>query len=150
MAARPFGFGSIEPVCDYGTPVLGAVLRHATSCPRGTAAQRSNKGPAPRHGTPRGGGSCLTMRVAAVCRGNEAADMVERLLWGHRKRDARIHFITTDRGFRSMDVMRAAQGMNVPAAIPAVKTRRIKGCIREYDAGKRGRHVRAYDDVGIE
>ena len=83
-------------------------------------------------------GQRLTLGVAVVCRGDETADMVERLLRGCRRRGIRVRSLAMDRGFYSVDVMRRVGKMGVSIVMPAVKLSRIKECIQEYDAGERG------------
>ena len=83
-------------------------------------------------------GQRLTLGVAVVRRGDETADVVERLLRGCRRRGIRVRSLAVDRGFHSVAVMRRAKKMGIPIVMPAVKLPRIKECIREYDAGERG------------
>ena len=83
-------------------------------------------------------GQRLTLGVAVVRRGDETADVVERLLRGCRRRGIRVRSLAVDRGFHSVAVMRRAKKMGIPIVMPAVKLPRIKECVREYDAGERG------------
>ncbi len=83
-------------------------------------------------------GQRLTPGAAVVRRGDETADMVERLPRGCRRRGIRVRSLAVDRGFHSVAVMRRAKKMGIPIVVPAVKLSRIKECVREYDAGERG------------
>ena len=83
-------------------------------------------------------GQRLPLGMAVVRRGDEAADIVERLLRGCRRRGIRVRSLAMDRGFYSVDVMLGVGKTGVSIVMPAVKISRIKECIREYDAGGRG------------
>ena len=75
---------------------------------------------------------------AAVCRGDQAAYIAERLPRGRRRRCMRVRSLAVDRGFHSVDVMRRAGKMGVSIVMPAANLPRIKWRIREFDAGGRG------------
>ena len=84
-----------------------------------------------------------------ACRGDKTVNTAGQLPRGCRKRDMSIHFITTGPGFRSVDAVREV-----------LVDERARGRSRRQDApdqgmrpgarrGQAGRHIRAYDDVGI-
>ena len=81
-------------------------------------------------------GSRLTLGVEVVRRGESGACVLRRLLETCRRNRITFSSITLDRGFYSVDVINPVKETGIRMVMPAVKHEKVKGLIKEYDAGK--------------
>ena len=83
-------------------------------------------------------GERLTLGVEVFRKESDTnAIVVRRLLYRCRRRGIRMSSVTVDRGFHAVDVLEIIKNMGIPLVMPAVKLKRVKEAIIQYDAGER-------------
>ena len=83
-------------------------------------------------------GERLTLGVEVFRKESDTnAIVVRRLLYRCRRRGILMSSVTVDRGFHAVDVLEIIKNMGIPVVMPAVKLKRVKEAIIQYDAGER-------------
>ena len=67
---------------------------------------------------------------------DDDASILETLILAARSRGIRIHTLLVDRGFDGVDVVNKLKQLRQPFLAPAVKHKRVKKAIEEYDEGE--------------
>ena len=83
-------------------------------------------------------GERLTLGVEVFRKESDTnAIVVRRLLYRCRRRGILMSSVTVDRGFHAVDVLEIIKNTGIPVVMPAVKLKRVKEAIIQYDAGER-------------
>ena len=83
-------------------------------------------------------GKRLTLGVEVFRKESDTnAIVVRRLLYRCSRGGIRMSSVTVDRGFHAVDVLEIIKNMGIPVVMPAVKLKRVKEAIIQYDAGER-------------